>query len=273
MPHHLVERQMATTVSPVKPFLLLSVRPEDVAAEDEYRAFLTYSGLDEGQLHQIRLERRSLEGLDPADWSGILLGGSPFTMSDPEESKSLVQRRVEAELDALLDRVVAADYPFLGNCYGIGTLGRHQGAVVDRKYGEPVGPVMISVTPQGRRDELFMAVPSEFEAFVGHKEAISVLPPHAVLLAASPRCPVQAFRVGRQVYAVQFHPELDIAGLCTRVEIYQDAGYFDPSQVVELQDRARRSGVRHPPELLRRFVELARASSGTTSRRTVVDGV
>jgi GMP synthase (glutamine-hydrolysing) len=241
----------------VKPFLLLSVRPEDIAAEDEYRAFLAYSGLDEGQLHQIRLERGPLGPLDLADWSGILLGGGPFTMSDPQESKSPVQLRVEAELDDLLDRVVAVDFPFLGTCYGIGTLGRNQGAVVDRRFGEPVGPVTITVTEQGRRDDLFGAVPAEFEAFVGHKEAIAKLPAHAVALAGSPGCPVQAFRVGRRVYAVQFHPELDVDGLCTRVEVYRDAGYFDPSQVTQLQALARGSGVRHQHLVLRRFVDLA----------------
>ena len=31
----------------------------------------------------------------------------------------------------LLDRVVEADFPFFGACYGVGTLACHQGAVVD----------------------------------------------------------------------------------------------------------------------------------------------
>jgi GMP synthase (glutamine-hydrolysing) len=253
------------TVTGVKPFLLLSVRPEDVAAEEEYQAFLTYSGLDSSRLRQIRLEREPLGELDLTEWSGILLGGGPFTMSDPRESKSSVQRRVEADLDTLFDRLVAVDFPFLGTCYGIGTLGRHQGAVVDRQFGEPVGPVTITVTAQGRRDDLFRGMPTEFDAFVGHKEAISELPAHAVRLAESPGCPVQAFRVGRRVYAVQFHPELDIEGLCTRVEVYQDAGYFEPSQVEELQQAARSSGVRYPFLVLRRFVDLAMRTDPATS--------
>ena len=43
------------------------------------------------------------------------------------------------------------------------------------------------------------------------------MPPHAVVLASSATCPVQAFRVGRNLYATQFHPELDLAGLDTRI--------------------------------------------------------
>jgi GMP synthase (glutamine-hydrolysing) len=138
----------------------------------------------------------------------------------------------------------------------MGTLGGHQRAVVDRRYGEPIGAVTVSLTPEGREDPLTGGLPGSFDAFVGHKEAISVLPAHAVLLATSPACPVQAFRVGRHVYATQFHPELDLPGLRTRILVYRDAGYFPPAEVDELLAEVARSAVVHPPQLLRRFVEL-----------------
>ena len=53
-----------------------------------------------------------------------------------------------------------------------------------------------------------------------------MLPPSAVLLASSPTCPVQMFRVGANVYATQFHPELDVDGITTRIHAYADHGYF-----------------------------------------------
>jgi GMP synthase (glutamine-hydrolysing) len=242
-------------VSQVKPFLLLATRAEDPAADNEYASFLTFSGLTEPDLHRVRLERGPLAEVDLADWSGILLGGGPFNSSDPDESKSPVQHRVEADLRGLLDRVIECDFPFLGACYGIGTLGSHQGAVVDRRYAEPVGAVQIRLTAEGEADPLLGILPSTFDAFVGHKEAISRLPHHAVLLAGSQTCPVQAFRIGVNVYATQFHPELDLAGLCTRIEVYKHAGYFDPDTADELKRAARQSSVRHPPAILRRFVE------------------
>ena len=240
----------------MKPFLLLATRAEDAAADDEYAAFLTFSGLPEGRLHRVRLEQRPLGDVDLDDWSGVLLGGGPFNSSDPHDVKSPVQRRVEVELAALLDRVVAADHPFLGACYGIGTLGLHQGAVVDGGYAEPVGAVPVSLTDAGREDPLFGVLPPVFEAFVGHKEAVSKLPGHVVRLAGSPACPVQAFRVGRRVYATQFHPELDVAGICTRIDVYKHAGYFPPHEDGELKERVARARVEHPPALLGRFVEL-----------------
>ena len=136
----------------VKPFLLLASRAEDAAAEDEYRAYLRYAGLAPEQLHRIRMEAAPLPELELGDYSGVIVGGSPFTSSDPAEQKSATQHRVERELAALLDRIVAEDFPFLGACYGVGTLGLHQGAVIDRTYGEGLGGVTISLTPEGMQD-------------------------------------------------------------------------------------------------------------------------
>ena len=239
----------------MRPFLLLAVRAEDAAADNEYESFLAFAGLGEKDLHRVRLERRPLGSIDLQDWSGILLGGGPFNSSDPENSKSAVQRRVEADLRGLLDRVITADFAFLGTCYGIGALGGHQGALVDRRHAEPVGPVAVTLTPEGRQDPLLRGLPATFEAFTGHKEAISRLPPHAVLLARSASCPVQAFRIGSHVYATQFHPELDASGLCARIDVYKHAGYFDPAEADRLKALARRSRVVHPHAILRQFVQ------------------
>ena len=245
-----------TRVANVKPFLLLAIRAEAVAADEEYAAMLRCMGLDERELRRVRLEQAPLDPVDLDCWSGIVLGGGPFQASDPEEAKSATQRRVEADVAALLDHVVRHDFPFLGACYGIGTLGLHQGAVVDRAYGEPIGGTFIELTPEGQKDPLLQVAGSPFGAYVGHKEAIRTLPPHAVSLASSPWCPVQAFRVGTRVYATQFHPELDLAGLATRIQTYRHAGYFPPGQADAVLAAARASGVIETPNLLGRFVEL-----------------
>lgn len=238
------------------PFLLLGTRAEDAAAEGEYRSVLRFTGLTPPGLHRIRVEQEPLPALRLEEYSGILLGGSPFNSSDPEEQKSPTQLRVERELGQLLDRVVEADFPFLGACYGVGTLGRHQGAVIDRTFGEPIGPVEITVNDDGASDPLLAGLPSRFDAFVGHKEACSTLPAGAVLLASSASCPVQMFRVKRNLYATQFHPELDVEGLIQRIRIYRYAGYFPPDQADAVIERARASSVHWPPQILRNFVQL-----------------
>ena len=238
----------------MKPFLLLSSRPEEEAADEEHASFLRATRLPAGRLHRIRMDAGPLPALDLDDYAGVFLGGGPFNSSDPAEDKSPVQVRVEQEMGALLDEVVERDLPFLGACYGIGTLGTHQGGVVDRTYGEPVSAVEVTLTPEGRDDALLAGVPDRFQAFVGHKEACRVLPAGAVLLASSATCPVQMFKVRQNVYATQFHPELELEGLVARVRIYQHAGYFPPSETDQLIGRLTSAVVSEPTRILANFV-------------------
>jgi GMP synthase (glutamine-hydrolysing) len=239
----------------VKPFVLLATRAEDLPADEEYALFLRYSGLTPDQLVRVRLEAGPMPRLDLDALSGIFVGGGPFNASDPLEKKSPVQRRVEAEFQTLLDEVVARDFPFLGACYGVGTVGAHQGAVIDRTYGEPISVVPVTVTEAGASDPLLAGLPDTFNAFVGHKEAITRLPSSAVLLGSSPGCPVQMFRVGENVYATQFHPELDVEGITTRIHAYADHGYFAAGELELTLSAVRRAAVSHPSRILRAFVE------------------
>lgn len=240
----------------MRPFLLLATRAEDDAADEEYAAFLRFGGLSESQLERRRLEREPLGDVDLDFYAGLILGGSPFTISDVE--KTDVQERVEAELLGLTRRALKEDFPFLGACFGIGIIGTAVGGTVDNEYGEDVSAPTISLTEAGRHDPLFSVMPAEFTAFVGHKEAVHSLPPEAAILASTPLCPVQAFRVGRNVYATQFHPELDVAGIHTRIDAYKEHGYFPPEEADSLKAMADASGVQPDVlgRLVRRFVEL-----------------
>lgn len=239
----------------MKPFVLLATRAEDVPADEEYALMRRFTGLAEHDLIRIRLEREPMPPLDLDALSGIVVGGGPFNASDADDVKSAVQHRVEREIGALLDRVVAADFPFLGACYGVGTLGVHQGATIDRAFAEPISVVPVSLTDAGRDDPLFAGMPATFDAFVGHKEAVRELPAHLTLLAGSPACPVQAFRSGQNVYATQFHPELDVDGISTRIRAYAGYGYFAPDELDATLAAVRRGAVRHPSRMLRTFVE------------------
>ena len=238
----------------MKPFLLLATRAEDVPADEEYALFLRFTGLDEGELVRRRLEAEPLGAIDLDDYSGIFVGGGPFNASDPPEKKSAVQRRVEAEISGLLDEVIARDFPFFGACYGIGTVGAHQGAIIDGTYREPISVVEVHRTDAGAADPLLVDMPDTFAAFVGHKEAISALPASATLLVRGDTCPVQMFRVGQNVYATQFHPECDVEGISTRIRAYADHGYFAAGELDLTLAAVRRLPVVHTGGILRRFV-------------------
>ncbi len=240
----------------MRPFLFLGTRAENDVAQQEYAAVLAGCGLQPDELVRVRLEERPLGEVDLADWSGIILGGGPFNVSDPDDAKSPAQRRAEADLHALAEQVVAADFPFLGACYGIGVLGTLAGGVVDRTFGEPIGALAVRLTDEGLQDPLFGAMPEEFLAYLGHKEAVTRLPAGAVLLASTDTCPVHAFRIGAHVYATQFHPELDAVAICDRIDAYSSHGYYAPHEQEALKDGARQVVVTEPVRLLARFVEL-----------------
>lgn len=240
----------------MKPFVLLGTRAEDVPADEEYALFLRGTGLDERDLIRVRLEAGPMPRFDLDRLSGIFVGGGPFNASDPAERKSTVQHRVEAEFAALLDEVVARDFPFLGACYGVGTLGVHQGALIDATYAELIGVVPVTLTDAGASDPLLAGMPQTFNAFVGHKEAIRALPSSSTLLGSSPTCPVQMFRVGSNVYATQFHPELDLEGIIVRIHAYASYGYFADDELELTLAAARRAVVSEPSRMLRNFVEL-----------------
>lgn len=239
----------------MKPFLLLATRADDLPADEEYALFLRFTGLSEENLIRVRMEAGPLGDIDLDDYSGIFVGGGPFNASDPAEKKSAIQHRVEAEFDALLDEVVARDFPFFGACYGIGTVGTHQGAVIDGTYREPISVVELHRTAEGAADPLLQGLPDTFTGFVGHKEAITVLPPSATLLVRGDGCPVQMFRVGMNVYATQFHPECDVDGISTRIRAYAGHGYFGDGELSYTLDAVRRAPVTHTGSILRAFTE------------------
>ncbi len=238
-------------------FLLLQLRPETEASDDEYQAFLDKGGLTETQVHRIRLDRETLpNGLDIQTYAGVMVGGGPGCVSDAPDAKSPVEARIEAACLSLMPEITEQDIPFMGCCYGIGILGHHLGADVSKaRFSEPVSAVTCVKTHDGTEDPLLSDLPEQFDAFVGHKEALQHLPDDTVQLLSSERCPMQMIRHGQNVYATQFHPEADAAGFETRINIYKDRGYFEPGETQSLIEMCRAADVRWPEKILQAFVQ------------------
>lgn len=242
----------------MKPFLILQLRPEVEASDDEFQAFLAKGDLRPDQVQRIRLDCEPIpQTLDLADYSGVIVGGGPGCVSDPPEQKSAVEARIEAAVMGMMPQICAQDIPFMGCCYGIGVLGAHLGGRVDKaRYFEEVGTSECAVTNDGRNDAMLDGVPNEFSAFVGHKEALQELPDGCVHLVTSPNCPYQMIRYGRNVYATQFHPEADSAGFEVRIGVYKNKGYFAPEDAARLVEMCHASDVHAPEVILRNFVRV-----------------
>jgi GMP synthase (glutamine-hydrolysing) len=238
-----------------KPVLILQLRPEDTTSDSEYACILKYGGLRAGDTCRKRIEQQGIpDDLNIDDYSAIIVGGSPFDISTPENRKSGIQKKIEADFNRLLDEVVARDFPFLGACSGNGLLGNYLGTRISTKYGEAVGCVTLDITEAGKQDRLLEGFPDQIDVLLGHKEAVDTLPEGATLLMTGSHCPVQMFRIGEHVYATQFHPEGDAGEFILRIDTYRNHGYFEPHEAEELKKRVSMKPTPYAREILRRFV-------------------
>ena len=245
----------------MKPFLVLQLRPETEASDNEFDAILRKGGLSAAETRRIRLDREPLPSdLELRDHAGVIIGGGPGCVSDPEDEEFAMGKRIKRAILDLMPAITETDFPFLGCCYGIGILAHHLGARVSKdRYTEPVGAVDCRLTPDGRTDPLLKGLPEEFRAFVGHKEAVQELPDGCVHLLSSRPCPYQMIRYKTNVYATQFHPEADGDVFEVRINIYKDKGYFPPEDAVELIETCRDEDVHVPELVLRHYVDRYRS--------------
>jgi len=241
-----------------KPFLIIQLRPEDQAADSEFQAIVRYGGLREDEVVRARVEHTGLPEIKLSDYTAIIVGGSPFDVSAPEDAKREIQKRLENDFMNLFERIVESDFPFFGACSGNSLLGKFCGARISTKYAEPVGGADIVLTDEGTKDPLLRGFPETFRVLLGHKEACDDIPPSTVLLASSEACPVQMFRLKNNIYATQFHPEADLEGFTVRINVYKSHGYFAPETAQDLIAAIAREDTPVAKRILYRFVHRYR---------------
>lgn len=241
----------------MKKLLILQLRPETDASDDEYAAILSKCALPADQTVRMRVDQQDIPpDLDVTDFSAVIVGGGPGCVSDAPEDKSETEARIEDQIFRLMPQITELDHPFMGCCYGLGILAQHLGGEVSKaRFGEPVGPSNCALTPDAADDPLLKGLDQEFDVFVGHKEAVQSLPPDAVHLISSDPCPVQMIRHRENVYATQFHPEADAHDFERRIRIYRNHGYFPPEDADRLIAACYASSVTVPGKILRRFAE------------------
>jgi GMP synthase (glutamine-hydrolysing) len=237
-----------------KPVLIMQLRPEDDTSNSEFEAILKYGDLAAENTHRLRIEKSGIPELELDDYAAVIVGGSPFDISTPQDQKSEIQLKIEDDFRHLFDDIVARDFPFLGACSGCGLLGSYLDTPISKKYGEPVGGAMVQVTDAGKEDPLLADFPEQIAVLCGHKEACDFVPDGATLLLTGDDCPVQMFRIGNNVYATQFHPEGDAEGFTVRIHAYKHHGYFPPEEAEALIVAVNGEDTPYAREILRRFV-------------------
>lgn len=137
----------------------------------------------------------------PAEITALIVLGGAMGANDEPAHPFLT------DLKVLIRQVVAAGIPYLGICLGGQLLASAFGAQVVSNRWEELGTLPVQLTAAGLTDPLLSGMPQRFSTFQWHHDSFD-LPDQAVLLASSPACPHQAFRVGANAWGLQFHPEV-----------------------------------------------------------------
>ncbi|MER6949323.1 type 1 glutamine amidotransferase [Nonomuraea sp. NPDC000554] len=150
----------------------------------------------------------------------VVLGGG-YLPGDDDRAPWLAPTR------DLVRQALTEEVPLFGICLGGQMLAEVAGGEVTGDVGAPEnGSVPVTIRPEAADDELFRELPPVVPAIEHHVDAITELPPGAVWLAETERCPYQALRVGERAWGVQFHPEV----LPPRIREWEVTG-FDPDEV------------------------------------------
>ena len=198
----------------------------------------------------------------------ILLGGAQDALDDANHP----YLRDEV---ALVGAFAAADCAVLGICLGAQIVARAFGAenILDRPI--EFGWHEVRTTVAGRADPVLSVLGESAPLFHWHVDTFT-LPPGAAHLAASDQTSVQAFRIGRAIYGIQFHFETGAEMVARWNEVYaREIRNFDPGWFNRHPAEAERHGAAADAAglaLARAWIGLVRTSPNpdapaTTTRR------
>lgn len=113
------------------------------------------------------------------------------------------------QLTALLRRAVADRVPLLAFCSSARALAAAFGGASAPVAEFRPGPRLLGRRDAAANDPLFGTAPMAIDVVQWRHEALTELPPEAVLLAATPDGAPEVFRLGERAWGVQSHIELD----------------------------------------------------------------
>ncbi len=128
-------------------------------------------------------------------YKGIILSGSPFS--------------VYKEGSPTLDRkILELGVPVLGICYGAQLIAYLSGKKVDKAEQEEQTLTAITLLDS----KLFEGLPKNTYMQMRHSDRVYFLPEGHRLTAYTKDCPIAAYENDKNIYALQFHPEIEGCG-------------------------------------------------------------
>ncbi|MGK2348020.1 glutamine amidotransferase-related protein [Actinomyces sp. W5033] len=245
------------------PFLLAVCRRPGAIADDELAVLDQQADLAPGRgLDVINLlddDCPDPQTLDLSAWAGVIITGSPLSLTGPLSADPAHERLRERVL-SLSARLVQEDVPTLGLCFGLQSIVLALGGSLRDDVGEELQAPVMTLTPAGAADPLTAALAPSFRAYVGHSQSVTDLPAGGLVLATGERCPIQMGRWGRNVYGTQFHPEITTTGMRVRIDAYGDA-YYPAHERAAVIERCDAADVRPANRIITDFVQRYRAAA------------
>lgn len=165
-------------------------------------------------------------------YTGIIWTGCDKTLADSHGPD------LQKQLD-LAQRILQAEAPCWGTCWGIQIMAVAAGGKVGRNpNGREIGLARkIKLTSEGRAHPMYAGKNEVFDALASHSDIVTIVPPHAVILASNDYSAVQAmsFSYGKGIFwGVQYHPDFDIYQVARlmigRKEALISEGFFQDSR-------------------------------------------
>lgn len=136
---------------------------------------------------------------DVTSFDMLAIMGGPMNIYEHDAYPWLVAEK------AFIKQAIDAGKKVIGVCLGAQLIADVLGGKVTVGTHKEIGWHTITQTPQAS-DSLFAALPKEMTVFQWHGDTFSI-PPSATHIASSDVCDNQAFQVGQNVLALQFHLE------------------------------------------------------------------
>ena len=154
-----------------------------------------------------------------ADYDGFVASGSSLHAYDQQPA-------VTAQID-MMKAAAEAGLPILGSCWGLQIAAVAGGGEVRyNPKGREVGVARkIAPTEAGRTHPMLATRPAAYDAPCIHYDEVMRLPEGATLLASNEHSAIQAAVIplgNSEVWAVQYHPEFDLAHMAMLYTLYAD---------------------------------------------------
>jgi len=136
------------------------------------------------------------EKLDWPKINGLIFSGGPASAAD-------------ADAPTCSEKILFADVPKLGICYGLQLYGVHRGGKIKKAEQREYGRARVELVDTSH-SPLLRGLPGESDVWMSHGDTLESWPEGFHVLARTPEIPVAAVVDSeRRFYGVQFHPEVE----------------------------------------------------------------